>query len=122
MQATMDETARRRAKQAAYNEKNHIVPKSVEKSDEFLLADILDRKIGQNNPAAPADRHSYQMPEIPATIAAEPDIHLLNVEQLRLQSKTLRKEIDKAVRQLDFDAAAVLRDRLFEVEKRIKEY
>lgn len=122
MQATMEETARRRTKQTAYNEKNHIIPKSVVKSDEFLLADTIDRMIGQNKPATQTDHRRYPMPEIPSPIAAEPDIHLLNLEQLQLKSKTLRKEIDKAVKQLDFDTAAALRDRLLEVEKRIKEY
>ena len=34
----------------------------------------------------------------------------------------LRKEMDKAVKALDFDAAATLRDELLEIEQRIKNY
>ena len=52
----------------------------------------------------------------------EDDIRLLNLEQLKLKSKQLRKEMEKAVKDLDFDRATELRDQVIRIEQRIKEY
>ncbi len=119
MQATMDETARRRAKQMAYNEKYHIVPKGVVKSEEIYLAGQIDEAVTMKSEKG---KKQYAMMEKPTPQAAEDNIMLLNVEQLKTRMKKLRKEMDKAVKDLDFDVATSLRDEILAIEQRIKNY
>ena len=119
MQATMDETARRRAKQMAYNEAHHITPKGVIKSEEVYLAGNINDAVTQSGDKKVRE---YKAVEAPKLLAAEPDIHLLNIEQLEQKKKKLRKEMDKAVKDLDFDTAILLRDQIKEIDQRISEY
>ena len=119
MQATMDETNRRRAKQMAYNEEHHIVPKGVVKSEEVYLAGQIDEAVTKQGEI---DKKRYKNVQPTEAMAAEDDIRLLNLEQLKLRSKMLRKEMDKAVKDLDFDRATELRDEVIRIEQRIKEY
>ena len=119
MQATMDETNRRRAKQMAYNEEHHITPKGVVKSEEVYLAGQIDEAVTKQGEI---DRIKYKMVQQTESVAAEDDIRLLNLEQLKLKSKMLRKEMEKAVKDLDFDTATSLRDQVIRIEQRIKEY
>jgi len=119
MQATMDETARRRAKQMAYNEAHHITPKGVIKSEEVYLAGNINDAVTQSGDKKARE---YKAVEAPKLLAAESDIHLLNIEQLEQKKKKLRKEMDKAVKDLDFDTAIILRDQIKEIDQRINEY
>ena len=119
MQETIDETNRRRAIQIAYNKSHHITPKGVIKSDDMYLAGNIDTAV-----TVPKGQSNIQRDtgETSAPVAAEDNIILLNQEQLKQKSKKLRKEMEKAVKALDFDAAAELRDRIKEIEQRLKEY
>ena len=119
MQATMDETARRRSKQMQYNEQHHITPKGVVKSEEIYLAGNIDEVVtlqGEKN------KQQYQQKEATSTIAAEDNIMLLNKEQLEKKKKSLRKGMEKAVKDLDFDTAILLRDQIKEIDDRLKNY
>lgn len=105
MQATLDETARRRAKQMAYNEEHHITPTSVKKA-----AATTDNLV--------SDRTEYNIAREREAIAAEnADIKYLNREQLENRIKQLRKQMEQAVKELDFIKAAELRDLLQAAEK-----
>lgn len=105
MQATLDETARRRAKQMAYNEEHHITPTSVKKA-----AAATDNLV--------SDRTEYNIAREREAIAAEnADIKYLNREQLENRIKQLRKQMEQAVKELDFIKAAELRDLLQAAEK-----
>jgi len=116
MQATIDETNRRRSKQIAYNELHHIVPKGVVKSEEMLLTGM-----SADNGKLKGKQGQYVPKEKKLSVVAE-DITLYNVEQLEKKKKTYRKEMEKAVKELDFEKAAEYRDAIVAIENRIREY
>ena len=116
MQATIDETLRRRAKQLAYNEKNHIIPKTAIKSD--TMPKELE-KLRFDNP----DPILYKPGKEEHLMAAEKsiDYKMYNIEQLQANAKKLRKQLESATKELDFMLAAKLRDEILEIEKLIAE-
>ena len=114
MQATIDETARRRAKQMAYNAEHHITPKSVVKSDEVFLPTV---------PEILKVETAYRMDTATHSVAAEEDtLRMMNKDQLKIKEKQLSKAMEKAVKDLDFNQAAALRDELKKVSKLLADY
>jgi excinuclease ABC subunit B len=115
MIATIDETNRRRAKQLIYNQNNNITPVGIIKSDDIYLAGKIEGKTSKFND------YKFSYPESPKV--AEIEIpKMLNKEQLQHKIKLLRKNLEVAVRSLDFILAASLRDEIQSIEKYIKEY
>ena len=115
MQATIDETLRRRAKQLAYNEKHHIIPKTAIKSD-ALPKELENVRFDIPDPIT-------YMSSADQSMAAEKriDYKMYNIEQLQSSAKKLRKQLESATKELDFILAAQLRDEIIEVEKLIAE-
>lgn len=106
MQATLDETARRRAKQLAYNELHHITPRSVKKAEPVLTSGAV----------------AYGAATGVQQVAAEPvESKYLNAEQLQTRIKSLRKQMEAAAKDLDFKEAVRLRDLMKEAERLLKE-
>ena len=106
MQATLDETARRRAKQLAYNELHHITPRSVKKAEPVLTSGAVAYGAGTGG----------------QQVAAEPvEAKYLNAEQLQTRIKSLRKQMEAAAKDLDFKEAVRLRDLMKEAERLLKE-
>jgi excinuclease ABC subunit B len=101
MRMAMDETARRRAKQEAYNAEHGITPRTIVKSFESPLAAILDADYVQ----VPRDE--------------EDETHLpeMEVERLPAQIARLRQEMRAAAGRLEFERAAELRDRVRTLEE-----
>lgn len=116
MQATIDETNRRRAKQMAYNVKNHIVPKTIVKSD-ALPDELENRRFEIPEPV------KYRPGGESANVAAESEANykMYNSDQLHSSEKKLRKQLEIATKELDFMLAAKLRDEILEVEALLKE-
>jgi excinuclease ABC subunit B len=115
MQATIDETARRRIKQINYNQAHHIIPKGVVKSEDIYLVGGIDGKATKNKEYDASDMFDLR-------VAEKESPKMLNREQLIQKQKKVRKELEWAIKELDFVKAAVLRDELVEIEKFIKEY
>ena len=88
MQRAIDETNRRRSIQEAYNKKHNITPKTIVKDIHSTL--LITNKIGE-----------------------EKEISKLEKENL---IKSIEEELEVAVKDLDFELAIVLRDRLLELK------
>lgn len=113
MQATIDETNRRRAIQIEYNDKHGITPTTIARSKEDILArkSILDIK-GKKSKA-------YVEPE-ETSIAADPLISYMDREQLEKLLTATEVKMRKAAKELDFISAAQYRDEMLELKKKIK--
>ena len=110
MQRTIEETARRRQKQLEYNETHGVIPKTVYKSKEqvFAQTSVLDIKgfdpknpyaIAQDGESAPGVREEQE--------------EYSTIPQLEKIIGRIKKEMEKAARDLDFMEAARLRDEMF---------
>ncbi|HJR42096.1 MAG TPA: excinuclease ABC subunit UvrB [Gemmatimonadaceae bacterium] len=104
MQRALDETNRRREIQLAHNLEHGITPRSVVKSTEQV------RFITRVADARTADPRARKVAEPVATFASEMDA----VALLEL----LEQQMKQAAAELDFEAAATLRDQIFELRAR----
>jgi excinuclease ABC subunit B len=111
MQRTIDETARRRTMQIEYNLKHNIQPTALNKSTE---------KIMQSTKVADGDyltRNMAQEIEEVKQLAAESPTFYGDQKQLKDVMKALKKQMEKAAKDLDFIQAAHFRDQHIELEK-----
>ena len=98
MQAAIDEVYRRRKLQTAYNEAHGITPQGIKK----VIKDISDRIVAVAEARAP-----YQVSKLPKD------------EQLRL-IKDLEAQMKQAAKNLEFEKAALLRDRIIEMRRNME--
>lgn len=120
MQRTIDETNRRREKQLAYNEQHHITPTTVVKSKEqvFAQTSVLDIKgfdehksyaIGYNQDLV---EHRVEDSEVAPSQRTIP--------YLEKAITKVKKQMNKAAKDLDFIEAARLRDEMFALQQELK--
>ncbi|KAA1247859.1 excinuclease ABC subunit UvrB [Aquimarina sp. RZ0] len=107
MQATIDQTNYRREKQIAYNTKNGITPTAIKKSMDSALA---------GKKAEP-----YQFETAPTLQAAEEETAYFTKEQLETRIRNVRKEMEKAAKELDFMTAARLRDEIKMLQAKVQD-
>ena len=118
MQRTIDETSRRREKQVRYNEVHGITPKTILKSrkDVFASTSVLDIKgFDEKNPYAIAGDQDL------VTVAAEEETEYQTIPQMEKAISKIKKDMEKAARDLDFMEAARLRDSMFTLQKKLTE-
>lgn len=97
MRAAIDETSRRRQLQQAYNEEHGITPTTIKKAVRDLIA------ISKAAEKAPS--------------ADEKDLESMSAKELNKLVKEIQKKMHQAAAELNFEEAAVLRDRMLEVKK-----
>jgi len=118
MQRTIDETSRRREKQISYNIEHGITPRTIIKSKEqvFQQTSVLDIKgFDPKNPYAIAGDQDM------VTVAAEEEVVYQTIPQMEKAIGRIKKEMEKAARDLDFMEAARLRDEMFTMQKKLTE-
>jgi len=118
MQRTIDETGRRRAKQIEYNAEHHIIPSTIKKSKEHVFAQtsVLDIKgYDPRNPYALAPDDEV------VAVAAEEQEEYKTIPQMEKGIARVKKEMERAARDLDFMEAARLRDEMFAMQKKLVE-
>jgi excinuclease ABC subunit B len=114
MQKTIDETNRRRAIQEAYNKEKGLVPTPLVKSKETILGST---KVADGDESI---RKAKYIREETLEIAAEPEIVYVSDTERKERIRKLRKQMEKAAKELDFIEAARLRDEIVRLEKEYK--
>lgn len=118
MQKTIDETTRRREKQIAWNIEHGVTPTTIIKStkDVFAQTSVLDIKgFDEKNPYAIPNEMDM------ITLAAEEQAEYKTIPQAEKAISKIKKEMEKAARDLDFMEAARLRDEMFLLQKKLTE-
>jgi excinuclease ABC subunit B len=117
MQKTIEETNRRREKQMAYNEEHGIVPRTIVKDKVQVLAQtsVLDIK-GYD----PADERAAAAEGSTNLEVAEEQAEYRTIPELEKAVKQVKKQMEKAARDLDFIEAARLRDDMFRMQKQLE--
>uniref|UniRef100_A0A7V6A414 UvrABC system protein B n=1 Tax=Desulfobacca acetoxidans TaxID=60893 RepID=A0A7V6A414_9BACT len=98
MQAAIDETNRRRRLQEEYNRAHGITPETIKSSIKDILASVYEQDY-VTVPLAAEDKAPYLVEDLPAQIAR------------------LTKEMKAAAKRLEFERAAMLRDRIRTLEE-----
>ncbi len=107
MQKTIDDTAYRREKQIAYNTKHGLTPTAIKKSLDNALA---GKKV-----------EPYTFETAPSLQAAEEETAYYTKEQLETRIRNVRKEMEKAAKELDFMTAARLRDEIKMLQDKVQD-
>ena len=97
MKAAIDETNRRRAAQQAYNEEHGITPTTIRKKVRDLIA--ISKDIAKTEEKLEKDPES------------------MSREELEKMIRDVEKQMKKAAADLNFEAAAQLRDRMIELRQ-----
>jgi excinuclease ABC subunit B len=96
----MEESRRRREIQVAYNREKGITPTSIRKNIENILESV------------------YEADYVPVPMAAEAEAPYLNPRELEKMLRELTAKMKDAAKKLDFEEAALLRDRIQLLRKR----
>lgn len=101
MKYALDETARRREIQDAYNKEHGITPKTIVKEIRDLISNEVAEDVPRND---------------------KKDIESMTRKELETEIKKLTKNMNIAAADLNFEAAAELRDRIRELKVDLRDY
>ena len=101
MRLAIQETERRRAVQMAYNEEHGITPKTIQKSVRDLIS--ISKKVAAEE------------------MRMEKDPESMSRKELEKLAKDIERQMKKAAAELNFEAAAELRDKMIELKKMMAE-
>lgn len=113
MQQTIDETNRRRSLQIAYNTEHNIIPATIYKSKEDIIAQrsILDIK------GKALSEYEAHPSDIPIAAESKSGNQYSDQNQIKLRILETESKMKKAAKDLDFITAAQLRDELTALKK-----
>lgn len=97
MRRAIDETERRRAKQIAFNTANGIVPRGVSKRIKDIIDGVYDMEAAQKEVSAAQNRAKYEA---------------MSEKELAREIKRMEKDMLNAAKNLEFEKAAELRDKM----------
>jgi excinuclease ABC subunit B len=109
MQKTIRETNRRKKLQKKYNEEHNIIPATIYKSMEEILASTSIADIRKKD-----EKADYGFAKV-----AEPILKYMNKEQKEDLILQLTEEMHKAAKDLEFERAASLRDEIQRLKKMV---
>ena len=101
MKNAITETNRRREIQQKYNEENHITPQSIKKAVRDLIS--ISKVIAKEE------------------VRFEKDPESMNIQELEKLIKDVEKKMKKAAADLNFEAAADLRDQMVNLKKMLRD-
>lgn len=101
MQMAIDETRRRREIQMKYNEEHGITPTTIQKSVRDLIS--ISKKVASEE------------------LRMEKDPESMSRKELEKLTADLTKQMKKAAAELNFEAAAELRDKLIDLKKMLND-
>ena len=101
MRVAIDETNRRRSIQQKYNEEHGITPQTIKKSVRDLIS--ISKKVAKEEVEFKKDPESMSKKELEKLIAE------------------VQKKMQKAAAELNFEAAAELRDKMIELKKNLQD-
>ena len=101
MKTAIDETMRRRSVQEEYNKEHHITPQTIKKAVRDLIS--ISKSVAETEEKLEKDPESMSRKELEKLI------------------KEVEKKMRKAAADLNFEAAAGLRDKMVELKKNLEE-
>lgn len=102
MKLAIEETNRRRVIQQAYNEEHGITPTTIKKAVRELIriSQVIEKE----------------------DIKLDKDLESMDEKELNKLLEVVQKQMKKAAAELDFEQAALLRDQMVEIKRRIEEW
>ena len=110
MEATINETNRRREKQLRYNAEHHITPQQIRKAQ--TMGDLIQHGQG-------AEERAYVEP-VHYEVLAVAEAQEMSFEEKKKRIASLEKKMKEAAKRLEFVDAAILRDEMLRLKAELQ--